>query len=490
MKKINCEMCGSSSLVEENGVLVCEYCGMRYSLKTSRKTKSRTVEPIEPVEYVPPVVPDPPILDDSALMQKYLVNARQALDKEDWEDTEKYYSLVKRIDPYNGEAVFFSSFGKAMFSLYSYNYTRREQSFNILKNTIPLIDKCYKAPDGGEEKLSEDKAASLQRIAEAIVKMNNSGFFYSSFIEVGKYGSKAWQEKIFCTIRDDCLTELEKICVNDKKLFNDIKNLIDKGRLDRIKYYLNVGREACYIDWELGRDACNLDWRLARDHYTVVEVEDPYNIEALFFVPFCDFMVVAKEEPGCRLTEKKVDKLKEKISLIHTYYDLSSEDKQDTLKRIVHTVAQIKRCLTMLSSQAIKKADINSWEELSFYRIKKALSAEFKILSREHPNEAYIKELKATVSSFTYGHCYIATAVYGSYDCPQVWTLRRFRDNTLASVWYGRAFIKVYYALSPILVKYFGSASLFKNICRAPLDYMVKELNTKGFEDTPYHDIL
>ena len=25
------------------------------------------------------------------------------------------------------------------------------------------------------------------------------------------------------------------------------------------------------------------------------------------------------------------------------------------------------------------------------------------------------------------GGCYIATCVYGSYDCPEVWTLRRFR---------------------------------------------------------------
>ncbi|NLX93020.1 MAG: hypothetical protein GXZ02_03995, partial [Clostridiales bacterium] len=39
------------------------------------------------------------------------------------------------------------------------------------------------------------------------------------------------------------------------------------------------------------------------------------------------------------------------------------------------------------------------------------------------------------------GGCYVATAVYGSYDCPQVWTLRRYRDYTLAETWYGRAFI-------------------------------------------------
>ena len=40
------------------------------------------------------------------------------------------------------------------------------------------------------------------------------------------------------------------------------------------------------------------------------------------------------------------------------------------------------------------------------------------------------------------GGCYVATAVYGSYDCPQVWTLRRYRDYTLAETWYGRAFIR------------------------------------------------
>lgn len=34
--------------------------------------------------------------------------------------------------------------------------------------------------------------------------------------------------------------------------------------------------------------------------------------------------------------------------------------------------------------------------------------------------------------------CYVATAVYGSYDCPEVWTLRRFRDFALDETWYGR----------------------------------------------------
>lgn len=34
--------------------------------------------------------------------------------------------------------------------------------------------------------------------------------------------------------------------------------------------------------------------------------------------------------------------------------------------------------------------------------------------------------------SYSPGRCYVATAVYGSYDCPQVWILERYRDYTLA----------------------------------------------------------
>ena len=50
------------------------------------------------------------------------------------------------------------------------------------------------------------------------------------------------------------------------------------------------------------------------------------------------------------------------------------------------------------------------------------------------------------------GGCYVATAVYGSYDCPPVWTLRRFRDYTLSKNVLGRLFIKLYYAVSPTIV--------------------------------------
>lgn len=84
--------------------------------------------------------------------------------------------------------------------------------------------------------------------------------------------------------------------------------------------------------------------------------------------------------------------------------------------------------------------------------------------------------------------CYIATAVYGSYDCPEVWTLRRFRDNTLDRTWYGRAFIRTYYAVSPTLVRWFGKDSWFQALFRPMLDRLVDRLWQDGVEDTAYQD--
>lgn len=84
--------------------------------------------------------------------------------------------------------------------------------------------------------------------------------------------------------------------------------------------------------------------------------------------------------------------------------------------------------------------------------------------------------------------CYIATSVYGSYDCPEVWTLRRFRDNILAKTFYGRLFIKIYYALSPTLVKYFGGQKWFNNLFKPRLDKLVIKLQNEGVESTFYVD--
>lgn len=86
------------------------------------------------------------------------------------------------------------------------------------------------------------------------------------------------------------------------------------------------------------------------------------------------------------------------------------------------------------------------------------------------------------------GGCYVATAVYGSYDCPEVWTLRRFRDYTLSKYKAGRVFIKTYYAVSPTIVSVFGQNKGFTTLFKLLLNVFVKRLNQKGYSSDPYSD--
>ena len=73
--------------------------------------------------------------------------------------------------------------------------------------------------------------------------------------------------------------------------------------------------------------------------------------------------------------------------------------------------------------------------------------------------------------------CYIATAVYGSYDAPEVRTLRRFRDETLKKSAAGRMFIRIYYRFSPPIAQRLKHATKVNRLVRRMLDGFVENLN-------------
>lgn len=75
------------------------------------------------------------------------------------------------------------------------------------------------------------------------------------------------------------------------------------------------------------------------------------------------------------------------------------------------------------------------------------------------------------------GACYIATAVYGSYNCNKVMTLRKFRDEYLEKRLWGKIFISIYYKISPKLVKIIKKNSWIENKIRTILDHIIVKLN-------------
>lgn len=114
--------------------------------------------------------------------------------------------------------------------------------------------------------------------------------------------------------------------------------------------------------------------------------------------------------------------------------------------------------------------------------------ANYRVESNKTFSKPYQPPKQTKSSSSTLGGCYIATAVYGSYDCPQVWTLRRFRDNVLSRYGLGRRFIKTYYRISPHLVEKYGESKWFIGLWKHFLDKLVKTLNVHGIRDDKYYD--
>lgn len=84
--------------------------------------------------------------------------------------------------------------------------------------------------------------------------------------------------------------------------------------------------------------------------------------------------------------------------------------------------------------------------------------------------------------------CYVATAVYGSYDCPEVWVLRRWRDSVLLSTAFGRGTVRAYYHVSPHLVRKIGHRHAFSALVRPILDAFVRRLRDSGVSEAAYVD--
>lgn len=262
----------------------------------------------------------------------------------------------------------------------------------------------------------------------------------------------------------------------------------------------------------------------AAKYYDMVLQNDPTNWEASFYQVYFQAM-------GCRIMEIQSAAKSVSHNILQTMTLINQNVEVSQQKAAFDEVIDSSIRIAILFSSAAKehfekfKTTNNAYEEyayrltgalniydaleLSIKEYFKKLTDELLHVQKMHIkhlndygqglNENYVKkEIKRIESDIRTldsgykapkkGGCYVATCVYGSYDCPPVWTLRRFRDFSLAETWYGRVFIRLYYTVSPIFVKWFGNNLCFKRIWRHILDKMVIRLQNKGYVSTPYDD--
>lgn len=238
------------------------------------------------------------------------------------------------------------------------------------------------------------------------------------------------------------------------------------------------------------------DWEEVEKYYNRVEEYAPNNIEAVFFSAYGKALLSFTDKEYYK-RRQKITVLINSVSVINDYYEITTEDKEAVLRKISDAIEKMYEIPYVYDPNSYG-VSIGSkfWGVRLCNVVRKAFYTELQQIDNVHKDIPYIHELMEknehgmpeSESIDDSGPCYVATAVYGSYDCPQVWTLRRYRDYTLAETWYGRAFIRIYYAISPTLVKWFGHTEWFKKMWKGTLDRMVNNLNAEGVENTPYKD--
>ena len=123
-----------------------------------------------------------------------------------------------------------------------------------------------------------------------------------------------------------------------------------------------------------------------------------------------------------------------------------------------------------LPSSAIVKTSSQERKELNF-------TSNTTPISRNVPLDAFRLPPQGPNHGRSREGCYIATMIYGNYDALQVVILRQFRDRYLKKTTMGRCFIKIYYNIAPLLIKYVGHCKLFQAIVKYILDRLVKKIS-------------
>ena len=313
----------------------------------------------------------------------------------------------------------------------------------------------------------------------------------------------------------------------------EVEGTVKVDSSDELKNLYILARRSLYENYKQSSTWINTNE--AVKYYEQIIVRDPNSVEAIFFTTYTgdwkgyssyrtynsSMNVMDSEEPLFNYIKENITNPEEQRKMIEVVVA-----KLSTISRVLHdgyyrdhislnplknnSVEARKEFVKNLGATRdilYKAGDViinvfgdiygdiaaKSWDEAIIYH--KGL---MRFADDEQQNADIIKKYAGKISKYNPSYslpqqssksgCYVATCVYGSYDCPEVWTLRRFRDDTLGSTWYGRLFIRTYYAISPTLVKWFGNTNWFKKLWKGKLDRMVAKLQANGIKDTPYED--
>lgn len=139
MKQLTCEMCGSTDLVKQDGVFVCQTCGCKYSIEEAKKMM---------IEGTVDVSGSTVKVDNSSQLDNFLKLSENALSVADKESALRYANKALEIQPTNYEA-----------------WLAKMESINLLDQSLQAPIACNEA---GSHAIEFAPEKEKERISNAV----------------------------------------------------------------------------------------------------------------------------------------------------------------------------------------------------------------------------------------------------------------------------------------------------------------------------------
>lgn len=469
MKQITCEMCGGTDLVKQDGMFVCQTCGAKYSVEEAKKMMVEgTVSVVGTVS-----------IDNSASYDRIVELAKDAYTDKRWESAYDYYCQavdIKRNDAENVLRQGLSILGK--------DGVQSSVPSSCTNRVTRAIDLLKEMPQERRNQVIESFLADIKSVCDSAREVLDEEI---SDLESTKLATRG---------AGDILADLGRPVFVAQQNQNEDKKIERHNKSVDEKISVVRSRQSKITDFE--NEFSN----------KVIDCADT-NLQFVVFYKRGDLQKVQELYPSITLSAEEKKSLVTEKNLIQSAVSNISIQQVKILIEMGADVNDGKKSAAdgttpLFSLTAYARNDQNRADSLEIVKILldngAFVDGDMKLYTRSLLNtdtDPAIKdfiisrhpEMQAKITDAPKsGGCYVATAVYGSYDCPQVWTLRRYRDYTLAETWYGRLFIRTYYAISPTIVKWFGHTEWFRNMWQGKLDNLVEKLNSSGVENTPYQD--
>lgn len=534
MKKIVCEVCNSQNIKKENGIFICKECGTEYSLDEVKNLMQEVEDDgassievnynseldrlITAGKQITSTIP----IDDSQI--GILKNIKDKILLEDYNN--KYGKLfeclieihkknlnhkhIQTIIDFNDEEINKIVFNSIMYyfnqSLFNLFYAANEKCDDMLYYRIELIGTDYmgyfSSLQSYYDKLPEDVKtqydelyAKIQTAAETII-----GYVYES---VSRYMFTKESVDSF-----EFTNKFSNLISNSYLFVHAIKNYITSEKIDETckNIYQVIKRNAHIIMSNNIYGPSVIKYAALLSGMTEEEAAKSINAIAktltgcwcagnpIVFKFYGDKVIVTGIGPDRTIPAKDVLLVNCKVAVYTKDYSTATTfwwdlvyKLSDTSYTVLHFGYDLKVAETV--------HDCVQWNEIYGWTSRADIKFEQTQYESGNPFINGMGQLRYidTISEYQpqssgKSGCYVATCVYGSYDCSEVWRLRRYRDNYLDSHWWGKLFIKCYYAVSPTLVKWFGKKDWFKKPIKKFLDKKLTKLEQDGYEDTPYKD--